>query len=146
MAEKIKDIMTTNVVTCKTDDTIFDLATKMVEHDIGFLPIKEGENLVGVVTDRDLVIRGYANKLDSSAAAAEVMTDGCISISPDATVDEASELMAMHQIRRLCVVEKGKLVGVCAIGDLAVRYKYMEDAGHALSEISEKDQSTTYLN
>jgi CBS domain-containing protein len=54
--------------------------------------------------------------------------------------------MAMHQIRRLCVVEKGKLVGVCAIGDLAVRDKYMEDAGHALSEISEKDQSTTYLN
>lgn len=109
MAEKIKDIMTTNVVTCKTDDTIFDLATKMVEHDIGFVPIKEGENLVGVVTDRDLVIRGYANKLDSSAAAAEVMTDGCISISPDATVDEASELMAMHQIRRLCVVEKASL-------------------------------------
>src|SRR5690606_8082798 len=115
--------------------TLFDIATKMAENDIGFIPIKDGENLVGVVTDRDLVIRGYAKKLDETASASEVMTNKCITVTPDATVDEASNLMAEHQIRRLCVVDNGRLVGVCAIGDLAVRGKYKEHAGQALSEI-----------
>jgi CBS domain-containing protein len=97
----------------------------------------EGKKLIGVVTDRDLVIRGLAEKREGSAAVKQVMSDEVQSIDGSTTIDEAAKLMAKQQIRRLPVVEKGELVGIVAIGDLAVRDKFEDEAGQALSQISE---------
>jgi CBS domain-containing protein len=135
--KKIKEIMSTDVVTVTLKDNIFEIATKMKENDIGFIPVVEGRKLIGVVTDRDLVIRGYAEKHSGSTAVEEVITKDIVTISPETSVDEASKLMADDKIRRLPVVENGELVGVVAIGDLAVRSKFEDEAGQALSEISE---------
>lgn len=134
---KVKDIMSTHIVSVTMQDNIYEAAVKMKEHDIGFVPVVDGKKLLGVITDRDLVIRGYAEKRSGSASVGEVMTTGIATVSPEATVDEASRLMAREKVRRLPVVDNGQLVGVVALGDLAVRSVHEDEAGEALSEISE---------
>lgn len=140
--------MTTDIVTVSPLDNIYEAAVKMKEHDIGFIPVVDDRQLIGVCTDRDLVIRGYAEKNPGSTSITEVMTDECITCSEDTTVDEAARIMAEHQIRRLCIVEDGELIGVCAIGDLAVRASYEDEAGQALHDISvpdhDQDQMMTH--
>ncbi|MBD2846197.1 CBS domain-containing protein [Paenibacillus sp. IB182496] len=136
---KVSDIMSTDCVTATMQDTIYELAILMKNNDIGFVPIVEGRELKGVVTDRDLVTRGYAGKHSGSTEASEVVTTDIRSITGDLPVDEAARIMAKHQIRRLPVVEDGDLVGVVAIGDLAVRELLEDAAGGALSGISEHE-------
>ncbi|TYP72678.1 CBS domain-containing protein [Paenibacillus methanolicus] len=136
--KKVREIMSKDVVTATTQDNIFELATIMKNHDIGFVPVVEGEKLIGVVTDRDLVIRGYAAKHSGSTAVSEVITTDIRSIQPDISVDEAAKIMATSQIRRLPVVENGNLLGIVSIGDLAVREIFVNEAGEALSSISEQ--------
>ncbi|XEC96958.1 CBS domain-containing protein [Paenibacillus tarimensis] len=135
----VKDIMTADCVTATTNDNIYELAVKMAQHDIGFVPVIEGKKLVGVVTDRDLVVRGYAAKHSGSTSVSEVITKNIKTISSDTSVDEAAKLMAQHQIRRLPVVDNGELAGVVAIGDLAIREVFVNEAGEALSSISEHE-------
>lgn len=137
--KSVADIMSTDCVTVSPGDSIFECAIKMRDHDIGFLPVVEGRKLVGVVTDRDLVVRGYAEKNPGSEAVHTVMTHDVESISSSASVDEAAQRMASSQIRRLPVVENGELKGVVSLGDLAVRQIFVNEAGEALGGISEHD-------
>jgi CBS domain-containing protein len=139
MAKTVKEIMSTNTVTATTQDNIYECAVLMKQHDIGFVPIVEGRKLVGVVTDRDLVVRGYAEKHSGSTSVTEVMTKNIRTVPSFMTVDECARLMADNQIRRLPVVEEGELVGVVSIGDLAIREIFVNEAGDALSAISEHE-------
>jgi CBS domain-containing protein len=137
----IKEIMSKDCVTVTLQDNVYEIAVKMKEHDIGFIPVVDGKKLIGVVTDRDLVIRGYAEKKEGSAAVKDVISQSITSIPSSTTVDEAAQIMAKDQIRRLPVVDNGELVGIIAIGDLAVRDKFENEAGEALSKISESDKT-----
>ncbi|MFC3770017.1 MULTISPECIES: CBS domain-containing protein [Paenibacillus] len=129
--------MSTDCVTVSPQDNIYEIAVKMKQNDIGFIPVVEGRKLIGVVTDRDLVIRGYAEKHSGSTAVEEVISKDVTTVGPDTSVDEAAKLMARQKIRRLPVVSGGELIGVVAIADLAVREIFVNEAGEALSEISE---------
>ncbi|MBD2871473.1 CBS domain-containing protein [Paenibacillus arenilitoris] len=140
----VKEIMSTDCVTAALQDNIYELAVKMKQHDIGFIPIVEGKKLIGVVTDRDLVIRGYAAKHSGSTSVEEVITRDVESITSDTTTDEAAGIMAAKQIRRLPVVDNGELIGVLAIGDLAVREIFVNEAGEALSAISEHEHAAVH--
>lgn len=140
--KKVKEIMSSDVVTVTPQDNIYEMAKKMRDHDIGFIPVVEGRKLIGVVTDRDLVIRGYAEKHSGSSPVESVMSQEIVTVSPETSVEEASKLMADDKIRRLPVVDNGELVGIVAIGDLAVRSETEEEAGAALSEISENQDNT----
>ncbi len=133
----VKELMTADCVTVSQNDTFYDVSVKMRDHDIGFIPVVEGRNLIGVVTDRDLVIRGIAEGRSESAKINDVISKEIRSIAPDTTVEEAARIMANGQIRRLPVVENGALLGVVALGDLAIHKNYENDAGEALSQISE---------
>lgn len=113
----------------------------MKDNDTGFIPVVESEGsdkLIGVVTDRDLVVRGYAAKNSGSGSVDTVMTTGIRTASADMSVDQAAELMAEQQIRRLPVTEGDRLIGIVSIGDLAVRNIFADNAGEALSHISEQ--------
>jgi CBS domain-containing protein len=143
---KIADIMSSDCVTVTPQDNIYECAVKMKENDIGFLPVVEGRKLIGVVTDRDLVVRGYAEKHSGSASVTEVMTEAVRTIPSDMSVDDAAKLMASEQIRRLPVVENGELKGVVSIGDLAVREIFVNEAGDALSGISEQEHREPAYN
>ena len=135
----IKDIMSTDCITATSKDNIYELAVLMKEHDVGFIPILEGKKLMGVVTDRDLVTRGYANKHSGSTSAMEVVTTDMITIDPSTHAQEAADIMAKNQIRRLLVVQNGELHGVVSLGDLAIRDIFVNEAGDALSSISEQE-------
>ncbi|KPV58629.1 hypothetical protein QJ48_15350 [Paenibacillus sp. A3] len=140
----LREIMTTDCATVTLKDNVYEAAVKMKQEDTGFIPVVEGKKLIGVLTDRDLVIRGYADKREGSAAIKQVMSDRVVSVPPETTVDEAAKIMAKEQIRRLPVVENGELVGIVSIGDLAVRDKFEDEAGEALSQISEQDKQTVH--
>lgn len=134
--KKVKEIMTRDCVTVSIDDDIYEVSVKMKNHQIGFIPVLQQKSIVGVITDRDIVIRGYAEKKIATDSIQNVMTKQVFTILEEATVEEAADIMAEKQIRRLPVVENGELRGVVAIGDLAVRIKYEDEAGAALREIS----------
>lgn len=144
---KVSDVMSTDCVTVAPQDNIYECAVKMKDHDIGFLPVVEGRKLIGVITDRDLVIRGYAEKHPGSESVMTVLTEGVETISPDTSVDEAVSLMSSRQIRRLPVVSGGELQGVVSIGDLAIREIFVQEAGEALSGISEHEhRESTFMH
>ena len=135
---KVKDIMTRNVQTVSENCTIEEVAEHMKRLNVGSIPVCDDLNrLVGVVTDRDIVIRGLTSGSDVHTPVGQVMTTNPVTITPDTSVHEAARIMAENQIRRLPVVENNEVVGIVSIGDLAVRDIYVNEAGDALSSISE---------
>lgn len=137
--EKIRDIMTDQVECCTLLDNVFEVAVKMKELNVGAIPIVDKDKLVGMITDRDIVVRGVAEKHPGSTKVEDIMSDKLITISADATTEEAANLMAEHQIRRLPVVEGDKLIGIVSLGDFAIRKMTDDQAKEALSEISEQN-------
>lgn len=133
----IRDIMTRDVEACTLLDNVFEVAVKMKDLDVGAIPIVDGDKLVGMITDRDIVIRGVAEKHPPSSKVKTVMSDHLVTATPDMSTQEATKLMAQHKIRRLPVVEGDKLIGIVALGDFAINEMTDEQAQHALSEISE---------
>ncbi|NHM29664.1 CBS domain-containing protein [Neobacillus terrae] len=136
--EKIRDIMTDEVECCTLLDNVFEVAVKMKNLNVGAIPIVEEKKLVGMITDRDIVVRGVAEKHPGSTKVEDIMSSELITISPDATSQEAVHLMSEHQIRRLPVVDNGELVGIVSLGDFAIRQLSDDQAKEALSDISEQ--------
>ena len=134
---KIREIMTSDVETCTLLDNVFEVAVKMKDLNVGAIPIVDGDRLVGMITDRDIVIRGIAEKHPPSSKVESVMSDHLVTATPDMSTQEATKLMAQHKIRRLPVVDGDKLIGIVALGDFAINELTDDQAQHALSEISE---------
>lgn len=135
-AKTAKDVMTPAPVTVTSQDELFKVASLMKEHEIGFIPVVDANKPVGVITDRDIVTRGLAEKHPGSTKVEQVMSKNCITIPPTSTLSVTAETMAKNKIRRVLVVEGTNLLGIVAIGDLAVREASNERAGKALTEIS----------
>ena len=135
--QTVKDVMTTNIQYCTPLDNVFEVAVKMKDYDVGAIPICEEGHLLGMITDRDIAIRGVAEKHPGSTKVTDIMSEKLVTVTADVTVDEAADLMATEQIRRLPVVEGKKLIGMVSLGDLATHDLYSDNAGKALSEISE---------
>ncbi len=133
----VKDVMSTDVEYCTPDDNIYEVSVKMKKENVGIVPIVDKGEVLGVITDRDLVISGTAMKKPGSTTVTNVMNRNLITATPDMSCQEAADLMAKHQIRRLPVVENKKLVGMISLGDLAVNTSTDELAGSALTDISE---------
>jgi CBS domain-containing protein len=136
---KVKDIMTTNIAALAPDNTILDAAKSMQSHNIGCMPVCLPDGKVtGIITDRDIVVRNLAENGDpKTTLVKDVMTKNVITAQPDMDVYTVAETFATHKIRRLPVVQNDALVGMIAIGDLATRHIFHNEAGQALSEISE---------
>jgi CBS domain-containing protein len=137
----IRDIMTDDVECCSLLDNVYEVAVKMKELNVGAIPIVDSEKLVGMITDRDIVLRCIAEKHPASSKVEDIMSNDLITISADANSREAVRLMAEHQIRRLPVVEGDRLIGIVSLGDFAVRKLTDEQAKQALTEISEESNS-----
>jgi len=135
---KLKDIMTKDVIAVSADTTVYDAATIMRDKNIGSVPIcTDDMNVEGIVTDRDIVLRVVCEGKDpKQVKCGQIMTDRLTVGKTDMEVEAALELMGDVQVRRLPVVENGKLVGFVSLGDMAVNRKYNKAAEEALSEIS----------
>ena len=135
---KIEDLMTKNVVTIETGDNLVKAAQKMSTENVGSLPVLENSKFVGILTDRDIVVRSIAKNENPEATMVRVaMTDNPITISPDLDVQDAASIMVEHQIRRLPVLEDTNLVGIVTLGDLAVDAKEEIEVEEVLEEVSQ---------
>ncbi len=135
---KIRDVMTDRVVRIHPEESVSVAARSLTIHNIGMLPVCGNDGRVcGVVTDRDLVTRCIASGRNPAATPIrDVMSANVVSAVSAMTTEEAANLMGSRQIRRLPVVENGKLCGMVSLGDLANRKETDAQAGKALSEIS----------
>ncbi|MDE3839194.1 CBS domain-containing protein [Bacillus methanolicus] len=136
--DKIRDIMTTDVETCSLLDNVYEVAVKMKDLNVGAIPVVDNGKLVGMITDRDIVIKCIAEKNPPSSKVEDIMSRQLVTVTPETSTREAAQLMAKNQIRRLPVVDGDKLAGIVSLGDFAVRQLTDDQAKEALSEISEQ--------
>jgi CBS domain-containing protein len=117
---QIRDLMTSNPATCESSTTVVEAAKHMAQKDVGPIPVVDGDRLVGIVTDRDIVLRVVAEGRDpSSTTVGEIASKQLETVSPDEDLDLALRKMASAQVRRLPVVENERLVGIVAQADVA---------------------------
>jgi len=136
MGKSVKDAMTAEVKVATPSQSLTDAASLMKQEDVGSVPVVDGERLVGVLTDRDIVVRGIADGGDPRAVqVGDIASRDVVTVRPDDDLDEAVRLMAQHQVRRLPVVDDGHLVGVLATADVAHEAKD-KVVGQVVEEIS----------
>ncbi|WP_144700982.1 CBS domain-containing protein [Fictibacillus phosphorivorans] len=136
--KKVSEIMTRNVDFVTPLDNVYEVAVKMKKDDVGVIPVCENDQIIGVITDRDIVVRGVAEKRPGSTKVTDVMSEKLYTGSIDMTAEEAADLMAEKQIRRLPIVENNKLVGIISLGDLSLANESDSAAGHTLTQVSEQ--------
>lgn len=116
----VKEIMTRAPACCSPETNLNDVARMMAAHDCGVVPICDGTKMVGIVTDRDLVCRGFAGDEDPrNVPAAAVMTSPVATINDSDQIQHAITIMSEHRVRRLPVMRDGQLVGIVSLADLA---------------------------
>lgn len=144
---RVKEVMTTKLAIVSPENTVSEAAKVMQSHNIGCVPVcNQEQKVLGIITDRDIVVRNIANDGDPKTTLVNtIMTKEVFIGNPMMDIDEAGRIMAQHQIRRLPIVENDRLVGIVAIGDLATRYRYSDEAGQVLSEISEPSRPLNML-
>jgi CBS domain-containing protein len=140
MAKSVRDAMTEDPRSIGASASVVEAARLMREEHIGSLPITDDEELVGMITDRDITTRVVAEAADPKrTSVGDVCSRDLISVEPDNDLDEALELMARHQVRRLPVVENGRLVGIVAQADIALR-EDEKKTGKLVEAISEPSE------
>ena len=146
MAKSVRDAMTENPRSIGASASVVEAARLMRDEHIGSLPITDDEELVGMITDRDITTRVVAEAADPKmTSVGDVVSRDLISVEPDEDLEEAVQLMASHQVRRLPVVENGRLVGIVAQADVALTLRENEQRTgqlvEAISEPSEGERS-----
>ena len=135
---KLREIMSESVISIHPEESAAVAARTLTHYNIGALPVCASDGkLCGMLTDRDLVIRCLASdRSPENTTVRQIMTSQVVSASPEMDTAVAAHLMGRQQVRRLPVVENGKLCGMVSLGDLAVRENLSIDAADALGDIS----------
>jgi CBS domain-containing protein len=133
----IREVMTPNPQCVAPGDSIQNAARIMRDCDTGAVPVVDNGRPVGIVTDRDIVVRAVADGGQLNRPVREIVSSNIVCISPDMSTHEAADLMSEHQVRRLPVVENERIVGIVSLGDLAVKEAKDRRIGDTLEHISE---------
>jgi len=115
---KTNDLMSQNIIYANAENTLDEVCSLMRTYDIGFLPIKDKDDYIGVITDRDIVIRAISNNLEYDSSIDKIITNEIISIDSDSDIEEALQIMSEYQIRRLLVTHKHKYIGILSLSDI----------------------------
>lgn len=133
---KVRDVMTRDVHIARPGDTLREVAERMARGDFGFIPVADGDRLIGTITDRDIVVRAVAGGASPDAPVVEYISRDAQTVRDDADLKAVLDLMSSRQIRRAPVVDKhDRVVGVVSLGDLSTRVKE-KHAGETLESIS----------
>ncbi len=134
MAQKVREVMTSHPVTLSPDASLIEAAQRMRDNDIGdVLVVEDDGRLRGIVTDRDMVVRAMAEALEArDTTINDVCSTDLVAVDVDEDSDRAVQLMRDRSIRRVPVVDRGQVVGVISIGDMAIE----RDPGSVLAQIS----------
>jgi len=135
----VRDVMTPNPECVSERDSIRDVARIMKEQDTGVVPVVDGKRIIGLITDRDIVVRGIAEGRDvSSVKVNEIMTKSVRSVKEDTPLNEVLDLMGSAEIRRVPVVNgDNELIGIVSLGDIATNSNQDGRVGKAVENISE---------
>lgn len=134
---KVKDIMTKNVAYVNPNSTLVETAQLMQKHNVGSIPVCDQSGVIGIVTDRDIVVRNIAHGNDpKQTPVKDVMTSQVTTVTPDADMADVSKMMASNKVRRLPVVDNNMLVGIVALGDVACDAGFTMEVSDTLAEIS----------
>jgi CBS domain-containing protein len=134
---KVRELMTKQPAAVEPHATLGEVATLMKQEDCGSIPVVEGGRLIGIVTDRDIVVRGIAAGADPKTQRVnKIMSSDPVTVGPDDDITDAEKKMADRQIRRLPVVENGRLVGLIVTAQIA-RAGNDRAVGETIKEISE---------
>jgi CBS domain-containing protein len=133
---QIRDVMTTNPTTVERSTSVLEAAKVMAGEDVGPLPVTEGGRLVGIITDRDVVVRVLAEERDAQATTVgDICSSDLVTVTPEDELDQALRKMASAQVRRLPVVEGDRIIGIVAQADVA-RQAPEQQTGEIVEEIS----------
>ena len=137
--KKVRDIMTPDPACVAQGDSIRDVARIMVREDTGVVPVVDGKQIIGMITDRDIVVRLVAEGKDpANARVTEAMTTKVRSVNEGSTVNDVLDLMSKAQVRRVPVVnDRNEIVGIVSIGDVATETNQDDKVGKAVENISE---------
>jgi len=133
----IRDVMTPNPQCVSPGDTIQSAARIMRDIDTGAVPIVDNGRPVGIITDRDIVVRAVADGGRLDRPVRDIVSGDMISVTPETSTRDAEALMSEHQIRRLTVIENDRIVGIVSLGDIAVKEAQDKRSGDTLQRISE---------
>lgn len=134
---KVKDIMTTDVTYVNPSTNLVETAQLMQKHNVGSIPVCDNTGVVGIITDRDIVVRNIATgKNPQQTPVSDIMTCGVTTVAPEMDINEVTKMMSSTQIRRVPVVENKKIVGIVALGDIATGAKYDTEVADTLTDIS----------
>ena len=138
-SRQVRDVMTANPECVSERDSIQDVARIMKDRDTGVVPVVNGKKIIGLITDRDIVVRGLAEGRDlGNLSVNELMTKHVRSVREDASVNEALEMMSSADVRRVAVVNRNdELVGIVSLGDIAINTTKDGKVGKAVESISE---------
>lgn len=133
---KVREVMTKNVETCSPDTPLQEVARRMTELDVGSIPITENGKLRGIITDRDIVTRGIAAQFSLDTSVDQILSSDMVTGTPDMDVQEAAKRMSDAQVRRLPIVENDEVVGIVALGDIAVDAPSAEKREDVIEDVS----------
>jgi len=129
--------MTRDVAYVNPASTVIEAAQLMQKHNVGSVPVCDQSGVIGIVTDRDIIVRNVAHgKSPQSTPVKDVMTSQVTTVNPDMDVNDVSRIMSQNQIRRIPVTDNNKLVGMLSLGDIATDPRFDTEASSALTEIS----------
>jgi CBS domain-containing protein len=140
----VRHVMSSDLKTAKPDMTAADAAGLMRNFDTGVIPVAEDDGtLVGLVTDRDLVVRVIADREDASRVRlGDIATKSVVTATPDMNISDARDLMAEHKVRRLPVMKEDRIVGIVSLGDVAVADPSKRAVGDVLEDVSTSPSTT----
>ena len=139
---KVRDVMTKNVACISPQSTVIEAARLMQKHNVGVIPVCDATRVVGIVTDRDIVVRNIANGTGVDKEVRDIMTSDVKMVTKDMDVEDVTNIMSASQIRRLPVVENNKVIGMVSIGDIAtINNRLYRQAGETLADISQSNST-----
>ena len=134
---KVKDVMTRNVAYINPASTVVEAAQLMQKHNVGSVPVCDENGIIGIVTDRDIIVRNIAHGKDPhQTPVKDVMTSEVTSVGPETEIRDVFGIMSEKKIRRIPVVENNQLVGIVALGDVATSAKQDVEISSTLADIS----------
>jgi CBS domain-containing protein len=138
-SQQIRDVMTANPECVSGKDSLRDVARIMKNKDTGVVPVVDGRKVIGLITDRDIVVRGLAEGKDlANASVSELMTKQVRTVRDDASVNDALDLMNSAEVRRVAVVNRNdELVGIVSLGDISINTDKDSKVGKTVESISE---------
>ncbi len=140
-----KEIMSKNLVTVKPDSMLREAAEQMSKHNIGTLPVYDGVRINGIITDRDLTIRGTANGIDYNTPEKNIMSNHCVTCSDEDSLESAVDLMEQKSVRRLVVTsskENNKPIGIFSLDDIARKSRDKKLSGNAFMQLNKHSRKT----